>query len=64
MNDYLDALGSGLALIFNGLLVLGEQLVGWHTLLVLALGASLAYLASVEVAELDRDSSKPMVERH
>lgn len=64
METFTDLAGSGLALMFNGLLTLGEQVFGWYTLLALLLGVSLAYLSTVEVAELDRSSSKPMVERH
>lgn len=60
----MDALGTGLALIVNGLLQIGSQLLGWHTLLAFALLGSLLYLASTEIAELDRTSSKPKVERH
>jgi hypothetical protein len=60
----MDTLGTGLALIVNGLLQMGNQLVGWHTLMSISLLGSLMYLASNEVAELDRSSSKPNVERH
>lgn len=60
----MDAIGTGLALIFNGLLSLGAGLFGWPTLLILVLVSSLAYLATLEIAELDRSSYKPNVERH
>lgn len=60
----MDTVGSGLALLLNGLLRISSELVGWHTLLVIVLLLSLLYVASVEVAELDRSNFKPSVERH
>ena len=60
----MDALGTGLTLILTGLLTMLGELASWPVLLSVLLGASFAYLATVEVAVFDFSSTKPEVEHH
>ena len=54
----------GLTLVLNGLLTLLGGLASWPVLLGVLTAASLLVLARFEVAEVDRSTSKPTVERH
>lgn len=60
----MDAMGNGLVLLLNGLLTMLGWLASWPVLLTVVTAVSLAYLAHLEVGELDRSTAKPDVERH
>ena len=60
----MDALGSGLVTLVNGLLAVLGALGNPVSLALVAIGASLAWLALVRIEELDRQGTKPTVTRH
>lgn len=60
----MEAIGTGLILIANGALTLLSQLVSLTTVVGLIAVASLWWLATTEVEELNRQGVKPDVERH
>ena len=60
----MDALGTGLILIANGLLQMLGRVADPITLIGLVLAVSLFWLAGIEIEELNRQGTKPEVGRH
>jgi hypothetical protein len=60
----MDAIGIGLILIVNGLLVMVRHIADFTTVTGLFAAASLWWLATIEVEELNRQGAKPEVGRH
>lgn len=60
----MEALGTGLVLIANGALTIGAQFADFKTLVGAAAVASLWWLATIEIEELNRQGVKPDVARH
>lgn len=60
----MDVVGTGLVLIANGALEIAHQFTSLTTIVVLVAAASLGWLATMEVEELNRQGMKPDVARH
>jgi hypothetical protein len=60
----MDALAAGIITIFNGLHAVFGHVLSPIALTVCILGASMAWLAAVDVEELNRRGTKPRVGRH
>jgi hypothetical protein len=60
----MTAVGTGLVLIVNGALEIARQFTSLTTIVVLVAGASLWWLATMEIEELNRQGVKPDVARH
>lgn len=60
----MTALGNGLVLLFNGLVSLFGFLSNGITIAVIFVFLSLAWLAFMEIEELNRQGSKPEIGRH
>lgn len=57
-------LSNGLVTIFNGVYNAVGHLVDPFVLAAVACGVSLAWIARLDMAELDRQGAKPVVKRH
>lgn len=60
----MDALGTGLILMANGLLTMVGELASPVTVMGVILVVAAGWLATVEIEELDRMGTKPDVGRH
>jgi hypothetical protein len=60
----MDTLGAGLITIFNGLHAAVSHVMSPVVLAICVLGASLAWLAAVDLEELNHRGTKPRVGRH
>jgi hypothetical protein len=60
----LDALSNGLIATFNGLWAMTGGLISLRVALGVAIVGSLAWLAAIEIEELDREGTRPGVRRH
>lgn len=60
----MNAVGTGLVLIGNGLLSMATAVLSWQALVGAAAAGSAWWLARMEIGELDRMAVKPSVERH
>jgi len=59
----MDALANGLVTVFNGLQTLLDGLLTPVTLMGIAIGAALVWIALIELDELNRQGTKPEIER-
>lgn len=60
----MDAVANGLVTLFNGLVGVLDAVASPWTFAIGAIAASLAWLAVIEIEELDRQAAKPEVGRH
>lgn len=60
----MEALGAGIALVANGALSLVSQVASFNVVVGVIAAASLMWLATMEVDELNRLGAKPDVGRH
>ncbi|MBU6150739.1 MAG: hypothetical protein KGR25_04760 [Chloroflexi bacterium] len=60
----MDLLSHGLISLFNGIYVVVRLMLSPAMLFLVVSGSSLAWLARLEVASLDRRAAKPEVGRH
>lgn len=60
----MEHLGNGLITLANGLWTIATALVSPMVLGALVLALALAWLSKLEVDELDRSGTKPLVDRH
>lgn len=60
----MDALGTGLILLANGLMQMLGHLADPLTIIGIVLTASIFWLAGIETEELNRQGTKPLVGRH
>jgi hypothetical protein len=60
----MDTLGAGIITIFNGLHAAVSHVVSPLTIAIGLLAASLAWLAAVDLEELNHRGAKPRVGRH
>jgi hypothetical protein len=60
----MDALSAGIITIFNGIHAAFNHVLSPIALTICILGATMAWLAAVDVEELNRRGTKPRVGRH
>lgn len=60
----MEPIGNGLILMFNGLCAGAGTVTDWKVLTGLAMIVGLAWMARLEVDDLDMRAAKPRVQRH